>query len=63
MISRSGLANREVTAEAWEETGESARRFVGRFERRSWEVGMDSGIGSDMVMVRWWFVLVGNETK
>jgi len=26
-----------------------ARRLVGRLERGSWEVGMDSGMGSDMV--------------
>lgn len=48
MISRSGLANRELTEAACEETGERARRLVGRLERRSCEVGMDSGIGSDI---------------
>lgn len=71
-ISRSGLAKRELTEAAWEETGERARRFVGRFERRSWEVGIDSGIGSDIcvwkvsgVLFRWSFVGAGkgNRTK
>ena len=32
-----------------------ARLFVGRCERRSAEVGMDSGIGSD-ILGGWWMV-------
>jgi len=51
VISRSGLAKRASTcADCWE-PGVSARFFVGRWERRSDDVGTDSGIGSDIVRV------------
>jgi len=38
-----------VRLAAWAEVGVRARFLVGRLERGSWEVGIDSGIGSDMV--------------
>lgn len=47
-ISRSGLANREVRDAAWAVVGVRARRLVGRFERGSCDVGIDSGMGSDI---------------
>ena len=47
-ISRSGLAKRAVTCEACWLVGVKARRLVGRLERGSCEVGIDSGIGSDI---------------
>ena len=47
-ISRSGFAKRAVRVAAWADAGERALRFAGRRERRSKEVGIDSGIGSDM---------------
>jgi hypothetical protein len=49
-ISWSGFANRAVRVAAWAETGVRARFLVGRLERGSWEVGIDSGIGSDIVI-------------
>lgn len=56
MISRSGLAKRASTwADCWE-VGVRARFFVGRWERRSEEVGMDSGMGSDIFGVVDWIV-------
>ncbi len=48
-ISRSGLAKRASTCDACAVVGVRARRLVGRLERGSWEVGMDSGIGSDIL--------------
>ena len=51
-ISRSGLAKRAVTCAACWVVGVRARRFVGRLERGSREVGMDSGIGSDILRSR-----------
>ena len=48
-ISRSGLAKRAESWVAWAVVGVKARRLVGRLERGSWDVGMDSGIGSDIV--------------
>lgn len=48
-ISWSGLAKRAVKVAAWAETGVRARFLVGRLERGSCEVGIDSGIGSDIV--------------
>jgi len=56
-ISRSGFAKRAVRVAAWADTGERALRFVGRRERRSKEVGIDSGIGSDML----WELSVGSD--
>lgn len=47
--SAGGLAKRASTLLACADTGVRARFFVGRLERGSAEVGMDSGIGSDMV--------------
>lgn len=44
---RSGLAKRASTCEERAVRG-SARFLVGRWERGSAEVGMDSGIGSDI---------------
>ncbi len=49
-ISREGLEKRASTEEAWPARGVRARRFVGRCERGSALVGMDSGMGSDMVV-------------
>lgn len=48
-MSRSGFAKRASTWEACAVRGVRARFLVGRLERGSAEVGMDSGIGSDMV--------------
>lgn len=50
-MGRSGWAKRAVTWEARAARGVRARFFVGRCERGSAEVGMDSGIGSDMAAV------------
>lgn len=53
-ISWSGFAKR---AETWEDTwerGERARFLRGRFERGSAEVGMLSGMGSDILLVCAW---------
>ncbi len=47
-MSRSGFAKRASTCEACAVTGVRARRFVGRLERGSCEVGIDSGMGSDI---------------
>ena len=49
-MSRSGLANKASTCEAWAVRGVRARFLVGRLERGSAEVGMDSGMGSDMLV-------------
>ena len=46
--SLSGLAKRASSEAACWVVGVRARRLVGRFERGSWEVGIDSGIGSDI---------------
>ena len=48
-ISRSGFAKRAVSWLACCKVGVRARRLVGRLERGSWEVGMLSGMGSDIV--------------
>lgn len=48
-MGRSGFANRAVKEAACEEVGVRARRFVGRLECGSEEVGMLSGMGSDIV--------------
>jgi len=49
IISWSGLEKRcEIWDAVWD-FGESARFFRGRLERGSAEVGMDSGIGSDIL--------------
>lgn len=53
VISREGLAKRVVRAEAWAETGVRARFLRGREVRLSKEVGMDSGIGSDILVGQW----------
>ena len=53
-MSRSGFANRASTCEAWASRVVRRRFLVGRFERGSAEVGIDSGIGSDIVVVREW---------
>ena len=50
-MSRSGLAKRAESWVACWVVGVRARRFVGRLERGSWDVGIDSGMGSDIV--RW----------
>jgi hypothetical protein len=47
----SGLAKRASTWEAVWERGERARFFRGRLKRGSAEVGMLSGMGSDIVVV------------
>ena len=47
-MSRSGLAKRASTWEACCVTGVRARRLSGRLERGSEEVGIDSGMGSDI---------------
>ena len=51
-ISRSGLAKRASTCADCCVVGVRARFLVGRWERRSEEVGMDSGIGSDMLAIQ-----------
>ena len=48
----SGFAKRVSRCAACFETGETARRFRGRELRRSEEVGIDSGMFSDMLA---WF--------
>lgn len=48
---RSGCANSASTCALCWLTGVRARFLVARFERGSAEVGIDSGIGSDMVLV------------
>ncbi len=48
-MSRSGFAKRASTWDACCVTGVSARRLRGRLERGSWDVGMDSGMGSDIL--------------
>ena len=50
-MSRSGLENKAVRWEACWLVGERARFLVGRLERGSIEVGMDSGMGSDILFV------------
>ena len=52
LISRSGLAKRASTCADCCEMGVRARFFVGRLERGSADVGMDSGMGSDMLVFR-----------
>lgn len=50
-IGRSGFRNRASSLEAWRLVGVVARaRFRGRWERRSWDVGIDSGMFSDMFL-------------
>ena len=51
-ISRMGLAKRAESWVACWVVGVRARRFVGRLERGSWDVGIDSGMGSDILGVR-----------
>lgn len=53
-MSMSGFAKSASTWLACAETGVRARRFRGRLERGSADVGMDSGIGSDMVGLVLW---------
>lgn len=48
-VSRSIFAKRASTCEACCVTGVRARRLSGRLERGSAEVGMDSGMGSDIL--------------
>ena len=50
LISVSGFAKSAVSWEACWETGVKARFLRGRLERRSADVGMASGMGSDMVV-------------
>jgi hypothetical protein len=50
-ISRSGFLKSRETAVAWCEVGESARRFVGRCDRGSAEVGIGAGPRSDITSV------------
>lgn len=50
LISWSGFEKRAEIVAACSLTGVRARRLRGRLERGSWEVGMDSGIGSDMLV-------------
>lgn len=50
-ISWSGFAKSAERVAAWDEDGVRARFLRGRLERGSAEVGMLSGIGSDMVTV------------
>jgi len=52
-ISWSGLANRASSCAAVWDLGERARFLVGRLERGSAEVGIDSGMGSDILTVLW----------
>ena len=54
-MSRSGFAKRASTEEAYASRGVRARFLVGRLERGSADVGIDSGIGSDIVVVVRWF--------
>lgn len=58
-ISCSGLAKRASTEAACAETGVRARFLVGRWERGSAEVGMDSGPGADMAAGGWIEVVLG----
>lgn len=51
-MSVSGLAKRASSCEACAETGVRARRLRGRWERRSYDVGIDSGIGSDILAAK-----------
>ncbi len=48
-ISLSGFAKSASTWLAWAVVGVRAWRLVGRLERGSWDVGIDSGMGSDML--------------
>jgi hypothetical protein len=50
-MSRSGFANSASTVCACASRDVRARFFVGRLERGSADVGIDSGIGSDIVVV------------
>ncbi len=50
-MSRSGLAKSASREAACAEVGERARRLVGRWERGSAEVGMDSGTSADMLLM------------
>lgn len=52
VISRSGLAKRaSIWEDCWDVGSFEGRIFlIGRRERRSCEVGIDSGIGSDIVV-------------
>lgn len=47
----SGFAKRASSWDAWAEVGVRARRFKGRRERGSEDVGIDSGMGSDILEV------------
>ena len=55
-MSRSGLAKSASTCEACCVTGVRARRLRGRLERGSEEVGMDSGMGSDISVGGDWLI-------
>lgn len=48
-ISRSGFEKSAVREAAWAVVGVRARRLRGLWERGSAEVGMDSGMGSDIL--------------
>ncbi len=48
-ISVSGLEKSAVREAAWAVVGVRARRLRGRWERGSAEVGIDSGMGSDIL--------------
>lgn len=55
LITWSGLEKRDEICEAVWERGERARFLRGRFERGSAEVGMLSGIGSDITNSDGWY--------
>ncbi len=57
-ISRSGWEKRVAREAACALVGVRASRFVGRLERGSCEVGIDSGIGSDIFRRGWGLVVV-----
>ena len=49
-ILMSGFANSASSEAAWAVVGVRARRFKGRLDRLSNDIGIDSGIGSDIVV-------------
>lgn len=55
----SGLAKSAVREAAWEDVGVRARFLVGRWERGSADVGIDSGPGADISMGGRWCVRFG----
>lgn len=50
-MSRSGLAKRASTSEAWAERGVRARFFSGRLERGSADVESESGVDCDIAVM------------